>query len=198
MPSVKRTKNFIRQTFINGIIFLIPVVAIAWIFSGAVSGIAPVYNGLRENEFIQKVGGPLLVLLICVLLIISIVFLTGVLIHFTFLQKVNGWLEKQVLSMVPGYEVYKTMMEERFHLKQSAGKVVLVQWPESKRLGIEVETHGDGTATVYFPHSSLTGGGTVHIVPQSQLRELDMKLNEMEEILNRLGAGLAKYLPADS
>ncbi|MEP6750101.1 MAG: hypothetical protein ABJB86_20350 [Bacteroidota bacterium] len=193
MNTVNKTTNFIRQTFINGIIFLVPVVALAWIFSGAISGMVSLFGGMQKNETVKKMGGPLFLLLLVIIGIVAIIFITGILIHFTFLRKFNDWLENRVLGMVPGYELYKTMMEEKLHIKHGEGKPVLVQWAESQQLGVQIEEHSNDTCTVYFPHASLTGGGTVQIVAKKLITVLDMPLNEMDDVMNKSGKGMGKY-----
>jgi uncharacterized membrane protein len=193
MNPLRKTKNFVRQTFINGIIFLIPVVAIIWLFSGAVSGIISLLSGMKGNDTINRMGGPILLFLAAIIAIIALIFLVGILIHFTFLQKINGWIEQQVIGFIPGYDFFKSMMEEKLHVKSSKGKAVLVKWSMSQQLGIEIEEHANETCTVYFPHSALTGGGEVHIVSKSQVTVLDMPLSELDEVFNRFGKGLEKY-----
>jgi uncharacterized membrane protein len=191
---VKKTENFILQTFINGVIFLIPIVAVIWIFSGAISGIFSVMYGLKDNMFAKKLGGPIFVFLIAVIGIVLLIFLTGILIHLTLLRKLNSFLEKRVLDLVPGYAFFKSMMEEKLHIKDAVGIVVLVRWNESKQLGIQTETHSDDTCTVYFPHSSITGGGSVHIVDKSRIQILNLSLNDLDNIFNQFGANLGSYL----
>src|SRR5450432_2041864 len=148
MNTVNKTKKFLRQTFINGVLFLVPVVALAWIFSGAIGGMVTVFGSMQQNESVKKMGGPLFLLLAGILCITAIIFMTGILIHLTLLRKFNDWLENRVLAMVPGYDLYKNMMEEKLHIKQADGKPVLVQWAESKQLGVQVEEHDNGDCTI--------------------------------------------------
>ncbi len=187
---MNKTKPFIVRTFINGVIFLVPVVAIAWIFSGAISAVSPVYTTLQNNETVKRTGGPLLVFILFIIIIVLLIFINGILLHFTLLKRFNSWLEKRVLTMLPGYDLYKSMIEERLHMSHSTGEAVLVQWAESQQLGLKTEEHDNGTCTVYFPYSALTGGGAVHIVPINKVSRLNMTLVEMQEVFNRLGAGV--------
>lgn len=191
---IKKAKNYLLQTFTNGIIFLVPVVAVVWLFSGAIGGIFSLLLGLKDNAIAKKIGGPFFVFLIASLAIIFLVFLTGLLIHYTFLRRINGWLEKQLLDIIPGYNVLKAMMEEKLHIKEAAGIVVLVHWNESKQLGIQTEEHDNTTCTVYFPHSSITGGGSVHIVDKNRIEPLQLSLNDLDNVFNQFGANLGQYL----
>ncbi|MGC4041400.1 MAG: DUF502 domain-containing protein [Flavobacterium sp.] len=191
---LKKTKAYLYQTFVNGIVFLIPVVAVVWLFSGAITGMYSLLCGLEDTAIARKIGGPFFVFILGSIILIFLVFVTGLLIHYTFLRKINGWLEKQLLDMIPGYNMLKSMMEEKLHIKEAAGIVVLVHWNESKQLGIQTEEHDNATCTVYFPHSSITGGGSVHIVDKGRVEPLKLSLSDLDNVFNQFGANLGKYL----
>ncbi len=196
MNNIKKSEHFVKETFINGIIFLIPITVVLVLFSGAISGAVSFFVAMQGNATVQKLGGLPALILAAVAFVVALVFLVGLLIRFTFFRGLNAWLENQVLGMVPGYDLYKTMMEEKLHVKHPGGKVVLVQWKESQQLGVQIEKNNNGTCTVYFSNSSLTGGGSIHIVSQSQVTELAMPLSELAEVTNKFGDGLGKYLTA--
>jgi uncharacterized membrane protein len=191
---IKQTKNYLLKTFTNGIIFLIPVVAVGWLFSGAIGSIFSLVFGLKDNIVAKQLGGPFFVFLIGLLSIVLLIFCTGLLIHYTFLRRIDGWLEKRVLNIIPGYNFFKSMMEEKLHIKDAAGIVVLVQWNESKQLAIQTAEHSDETCTVYFPHSSITGGGSIHIVAKNRVTPLNLSLNDLDIVFNQFGANLGQYL----
>ncbi len=194
MNNIKKTEHFAKETFINGIIFLIPITVVLVLFSGAISGAVSFFVAMQGNTTVQKFGGLPVLVLVALIFIVSLVFLIGVLIRFAFFKSLNTWLENQVLGMVPGYDLYKTMMEEKLHVKHPGGKAVLVQWKESQQLGVQIEKNDNSTCTVYFSNASLTGGGTIHIVPQNLVTELDMPLSELVEVTNKFGDGLGKYV----
>ncbi|MES1220097.1 MAG: DUF502 domain-containing protein, partial [Bacteroidota bacterium] len=168
-------------------------VAVAWLFSGAVSGMISFISGMKGNETIHKLGGPVFLFFAAIISLAALIFFIGILVNFTFLQKINGWIEQQVLGLIPGYDFFKSMMEEKLHVKSSTGKPVLVQMSVSKQLGIQIEEHANDSCTVYFPHSVLTGGGEVHVVSKNQVTVLDMPLSELDEVFNRFGKGLGNY-----
>lgn len=192
-PIIK-TKNYLLKTFTNGIVFLIPIVAVIWIFSGAIGSLFSLLFSLKDNAITKQLGGPFFVFLIGLIAVVLLVFCTGFLIHYTFLRKINQWLEKRVLDIIPGYNFFKSMMEEKLHIKDAAGIVVLVQWNESKQLGIQTAEHNDGTCTVYFPHSSVTGGGSIHIVAKKMVTTLNLSLNDLDNVFNQFGANIGQYL----
>ncbi|WP_133993996.1 DUF502 domain-containing protein [Dinghuibacter silviterrae] len=189
MSIVRQTGGMIRNTFINGIIFLIPLVALGWVFSGAIGGIAGAMSSTQSNPWVQSHGGLLLLLPMVVLGFVAFVFALGILVHITVLQRAKNWLEQQVLDMMPGYDFLKSMMEEKLHVKEKKGAPVLVQWSSSQQLGILVEEK-EGRAVVFFPTSTIMGGGAVHVVRVEQITRLSFSLTELDNILIRSGGGL--------
>jgi len=193
MSIIQRTGGFIRNTFINGIIFLIPLVALGWVFSGAIGGIVSVVVGAQNTSWVKAHGGLLLLLPIVILLLVAFIFALGVLVHVTLLSRAKNWLEQQVLDMVPGYNFLKTMMEEKLHVKGNNGMPVLVQWPASQQLGILIEEKDD-CAVIFFPNGTIIGGGEIHVVDSKQITRLSFPLTELDDILIRSGGGLLEQL----
>ena len=193
MSIIQQTGGFIRNTFINGIIFLIPLVALGWVFSGAIGAIVAVVGSTQNNPWVKSHGGLLLLLPIVVLLLVAFIFALGILVHVTLLSRAKNWLEQQVLDVVPGYNFLKTMMEEKLHVKGNNGMPVLVQWPASQQLGILIEEK-DGRAVIFFPNGTIIGGGDIHVVDATQITRLSFPLTELDNILIRSGGGLLEQL----
>jgi predicted outer membrane repeat protein len=95
--------------------------------------------------------------------------------------------------MMPGYDFLKSMMEEKLHVKQNDGVPVLVQWHNSQQLGILVDEKGDRNV-VFFPNSSILGGGAIHVVDATQVTRLVLSLTDLDNILTRSGGGLLRQL----
>lgn len=193
MSIIRQTSGIIRNTFINGIIFLIPLVALGWVFSGAISGILTFVGNAQNNPWVKAHGGLLLLLPVVLLVLIAFVFALGILVHITLLSRAKNWLEHQVLDMMPGYDFLKSMMEEKLHVKQNDGVPVLVQWRDSQQLGILVDEMEDRNV-VFFPNSSILGGGAIHIVKAAQVIRLTLSLTDLDNILIRSGGGLLGQL----
>jgi uncharacterized membrane protein len=193
MSIIRQTSGIIRNTFINGIIFLIPLVALGWVFSGAISGILTFVGNAQNNPWVKAHGGLLLLLPVVLLVLIAFIFALGILVHITLLSRAKNWLEHQVLDMMPGYDFLKSMMEEKLHVKQNDGVPVLVQWHDSQQLGILVDEKG-GRNVVFFPNSSILGGGAIHIVDTTQVTRITLSLTDLDNVLIRSGGGLLGQL----
>jgi uncharacterized membrane protein len=193
MSIIRQTGVSIRKTFINGVIFLIPLVALGWVFSGAVEGIVAAVESAQNNPWVKSHGGLLLLLPMVVLLSAAFIFALGILVHITLLSRAKNWVEQRVLDMMPGYNFLKSMMEEKLHVKENDGKPVLVHWPASQQLGILIDEK-DGCAVVFFPNGTLIGGGAIHVVDAGLITRLSCSLTELDDILIRSGGGLLEQL----
>ncbi len=189
MSIVRQTSGIIRNTFINGIIFLIPLVALGWVFSGAIGGVLTFFGTAQKNPWVDQHGGLLLLLPLVIMLLLAFIFALGILVHIALLSRAKNWLEHQVLDLMPGYDFLKSMMEEKLHVKQSKGLPVLVRWAESQQLGILVDEKEERNV-VFFPNSTIFGGGGIHIVNATQVTRLSMTLTDLDNILIRSGGGL--------
>jgi uncharacterized membrane protein len=189
MSIIKQTRSIVRDTFINGIIFLIPLVALGWVFSGAIGGIVGVVSGAQSSPWVSSHGGLVLLLPLIVIIVLVLVFVLGLLVHITLLSRAKNWLEQQVLDLVPGYNFLKSMTEEKLHISGNKGTPVLVQWPSSQQLGMMVDEK-DGRAVVFFPNSTIFGGGAIHVVDIAQVTQLPFSVTEFDDMLIRSGNGL--------
>lgn len=193
MSIIQKTGGFIRTTFINGVIFLIPLVALGWIFSGAIGGMVTFVGSAQNNTWISAHGGLLFLLPVLILVIVALTFAVGILVHIALLNRAKNWLEQQVLDLMPGYDFLKTMMEEKLHVRENNGVPALVQWPASQQLGIWMEEK-DGRAVVFFPNGSIMGGGAIHVVDAAQVTQLSISLTELDDVLIRSGGGLLEQI----
>jgi len=193
MSIIRQTGGLIRSTFISGVIFLIPLVAIGWIFGGAVAGILTFLGNAQNNPLVKTHGGLMLLLPVVLLSLIVFVFALGILVHITTLSRAKNWIEHQVLDLMPGYDFLKSMMEEKLHVKQNNGIPVLVQWTNSQQLGILVDEKEDRNV-VFFPNSTILGGGEIHVVKVSQVTRLSITLTDLDNLLIRSGGGLLNEL----
>lgn len=193
MSIIKQTRGIVRDTFINGIIFLIPLVAIGWVFSGAIGGFAAMIGSAQGNAWVKSHGGLVLLLPVIVLSVVFFVFVLGLLVHVALLRRAKNWLEQQVLDLMPGYNFLKSMTEEKLHVKGNKGTPVLVQWPSSQQLGMLVDEQ-DGRAVVFFPNSTIFGGGAIHVVDMAQVIRLPFSITDYDDVLIRSGGGLLDRL----
>jgi len=73
------------------------LVALGWLFGGAIGSIIAIVGNVSNNAWINSHGGLMLLLPVVLLLIIAFIFTLGILVHIALLSRAKNWLEDQVL-----------------------------------------------------------------------------------------------------
>jgi uncharacterized membrane protein len=96
--------------------------------------------------------------------------------------------------------MYSTLRNFASGLARTEGekpmKAVLVEVdiPGLSQLGLIVERHADRSATVFLPASPNPASGTVVVVVESRIRELDVPMQAVIRCMGRFGTGTAALL----
>lgn len=114
-------------------------------------------------------------------------------------QAAGRWLDRRVLGRLPLYALLRSLAaaltgsRSQESLKAVA---VTVDIPGLQQLGVIIEKHADGSATVFLPSTPAVGSGTVVVVEASRLRELDVPARKVFGALARWGHGTGALLAA--
>ena len=103
----------LKQLFINGIISLIPLVALLWLCSGFIGEIVDVISALNKSTFISKNGGLILLIPLLLIALIVLIILAGLLVKHTIFKRIDQWFEQKIMNLIPGYGILKSMVEEK-------------------------------------------------------------------------------------
>jgi len=182
--------ELVKQTFVNGLISLIPVVALLWLCSGFIGDIFTTISSLKESTFISNNGGFLLLIPLLLIALIVVILLSGLLVRHTIFKRIDEWFEQKIMNLIPGYGILKSMVEEKVSpTKNLVNKAVLVSWQNSKQLGVLTDTN-ENIGVVFFPNNTLTGGGSIHLVAMDKIKVLSISLDELDDLITKDGKGL--------
>src|SRR5262245_26090396 len=110
---MKNLLSFIKATFVGGILFLIPTVAILLILSKAFEIIRRIAGPIAESLPVTQVGGVGIVTLVSIILLIIICLFAGLFMRTRFARKIIQWLEDKVLIYIPGYSYIKAISTDK-------------------------------------------------------------------------------------
>lgn len=189
-PKASGKLEFLKATAIGGIFFLLPLIIIGGflIKLGQFSIIAA--KSLEAFIPIQAVGGYLLLDVAGLLLVVLACFAAGLIAQRSFAKRFTERIEKQLQIAFPRYSIVKDRLSGNIGGQQfkSDLKTVLVHGHDGcYRLGIEVERTCEEWATIYFPGSPDPWSGSVAIVPNSQLQNLEVDFIAAMTTLEKLG-----------
>jgi uncharacterized membrane protein len=185
--------RFIRTTITGGILFLLPIVVLFFIFEKAYSVLAVLSRPISEkisDSFLGFDGSAL----ITVLLLILICFVAGLIFRSKRVKKALGKLEDRVLMFIPGYSLIKSITADSLGEEVEHKMIpVRVEDGESWVLGFLVE-EGEKHSTVFLPDAPRYDAGEIRIIPSGSVVKLDLKANAFTKVINSYGVGALKWV----
>jgi uncharacterized membrane protein len=192
---VKKTLQFVKDTLVGGVLFLLPVALVLWFAEKALplarQLMHPVERLIPGHLVAQFALGSLL----AVLAILLGAFVGGLLARTAPGQRFIAWVEDSILGSLPHYRMAKSVLEG-----QGGGdgtpdvQPVLVPVGDGWRIGLKFESIEGGWASVFLPNSPKVRTGYMTLVPEGSLRPLDLPLAQATLLLTRLGGGAAQIL----
>ncbi len=192
---MKTLGKFVRNTFIGGLFFLIPLFVLItvakkiWEFFQDLG--ANLFKALGYEELVDVAGTSILtavmVLLVC--------FLFGLIARWSLAGRVRYWVEDGLQRVFPHYDYYRALVEKKLNLQEEEQPraTVLVRRPGGWRPGILVEEKPSGEKVVFFPLSPKTTDGEVFLVAQEDVRDSELNENELNSMLLKQGEGLIAF-----
>lgn len=189
----------LRDTFIAGIIFLLPLliffVLITKAFrflTGFTSQIASLF-GLRS---IFGISGETVASSLALLIIIII---CGYLVRLTFFRQINAWLDNKLVKHFPGYRAYKELAVSKLYEQKNVPSVIespaLYEKDDTLFPCFVIKQMDNGLATVFFPSSKSCEDGSVAFVPVSNLKLLPHITSDQWKIgISNKGSGIDELL----
>lgn len=199
-----RLQNIIKEYFLSGLLVLAPILIVVivfqWIFGGLLAWIdrVPLYYIFQEDT------GPLIALVrfaIMIAIIVGGVLLvsaTGFFSRLYFGRKLFQWL-REGIQKIPFFGAIYSSLDQLFKAISSSGgkqfsRVVYVEYPRRDVWAVAFVT-GDapfmglppGCISVYVPTVPNPTSGFHLMVPESDVRESGLKVDEAFKLILSLG-----------
>lgn len=191
--AMKTIFKFIRATLTGGILFMLPVVLLIVFVNKAFQLLSKFSAPLAKvlPDFIFGMDGSIL---LSVLLLVLICFFSGLLFISPRIRRGIRSLEENVLSLLPGYALIKSIAADTVGEKVEEGlHAVMAQDGDAWLIGFLVE-EGHGLCTIYFPGAPHPESGEVKILPSTLVKKLDIPANKVTRSLKGYGKGAVEWL----
>lgn len=190
---MKATIGFVRDSLINGVFILAPIMVLGILIAKA----AGLIRGLVE-PLAHRIG-PLAGIpapgLIAAVVLVLICFVAGLFAKTAGSRRMIRWMESAVLDKIPGYAYMKGMGESMAGIHGGTTyQTVLARIEDSWQLGFIVETIEAGQYAVYVPGAPNPWSGSVYFMAEDRIRRIDVRLGEAQGCLKRLGVGSGAML----
>ena len=169
-----RILKILRTTLVGGLLFLVPIIVLVFVFGKALAIARRLVDPLAERLPVHSVIGLRTSMLLAVAIIVLFCFLAGVLARSALARKLVRSLEKAVLADVPGYELLKGMGESMLGVeKQTEHQVMLARIEDAWQSAFLVERLEGGHVAVFVPGLRIrcpTGGSAIPRPPRWTFR----------------------------
>ena len=189
---MKKLKNFIKKNFITGLLVVVPVGVTVIVLKGLLGWIDNILGDLPQ--YVTGIKFPGLGIITLILFIITIGIISA---NYFGNRIVRFWDEfMQKVPLVRGvYSTVKQVMQT-FSVKHNFHGVALVEYPRAGCFSIGFVTGdiaGDSVGltgnyqTVFVPTTPNPTAGFLLILPESEVRHLDMSVEQGMKFIISLG-----------
>jgi uncharacterized membrane protein len=191
-------KEFLKATFVGGVIFLLPGTLILFFLSHAMRLAGKVAQPIAERLHLEQMGhviGVSAATLIAVLVLIVVSFVAGLAARTRPGSRLSRWFEHSMLGGLPKYQMVKSMAEGLAQIENGQGlKPALVSVEDGWQIAYLLETLDKGWVAVFLPQAPTPMSGNVMYFPSERVRPLDITMVQATSIVKRIGVGSREAL----
>lgn len=191
---MKAVRQFIRDTIVGGVLFVVPIVVILAILGKAhriVAGLVTPLAAKLPPDFIGGLNRPGM---LAVVVLVLFCFLAGLLAKTSFARRTSDKLENTILVNIPGYSMVKGMLEDVAGTVETTRTPVLARIEDAWQIGIAIERIEPGHVAVFIPGSPDPKSGSVYYLTDDRVRPLDVPMRTVLQWVKTGGKGSAPTL----
>lgn len=193
---MKRTIENLRDTFIAGLIFLLPLLVLlvlltkAFHFLTGFTGKIAALFGLKSFMGISggTIVGTVSIIILCII--------CGYLVRISFFNAISKWLDKKLAATIPGYLVYREMAMAKLTEKEEAlpyESAVWITLDDIQQPGFLIEKMQDGKLVIFIPTAGNVKEGAVFTIPPDKVQQRpDADMKQLKLAISNIGIGLSK------
>lgn len=196
---MKTLLEFVKTTIIGGLMFLIPIVLLILVLDKALvlsqSFVAPLFRHFPR----MQLYGISVVVLAAIIALLIVSFMAGVAARTVAGQHVAQWLENAIMSKLPGYSMYRSMIGDMARSVASLDggtgvRAVFAEMDDGAQIGFVVDEMDDGRLAVFVPGAPSPLSGSLYFLDKERARDSGMSVSEATAVLRRIGVGSGKLL----
>ena len=188
---MKSLTAFLKMTIVGGALYLIPIVLIL-IVLGKLHGmttkvVAPLAQGLELHD----IGGVNAARALAIVAVVLLCFLAGLFARTAVAQQLVGWLERAILSNLPGYSLVSSLGADVAGTgdEQSHMQVVLAQIEDCWQVGLLVERIDESTSAIFVPGASDPKSGSIYLMTDHRFKAIDLRIPQAMKRIKGPGVG---------
>ena len=182
--------QFLRTTLVGGLLFLVPLIALAVVFEKAYTLARGVMMPLADHLPFESFIGLPTPIFGAITVVILFCFFSGLFARTLIARRLVDRLEMEMLSKVPGYLLVKSMSESMLGVERQGGSpVILVRFDDSWQLGLEIERLDCGLVAIYVPGAPNPQSGAMLLMDPDRVVPTSLSLAALLKFSKSVGVG---------
>ena len=197
MPTPRRGYfSTLATSAIGGVLFLLPIFVIGGMLAYVYGVAADIYHHIKPWFPFDSATGVALVFGIAVLLLLVCCFFAGLMAEWAIGRHFTKRIERQLIKLYPKYAIHKDILAGTLGGDDNVPSLspVVVRRDDEYSLALEADRLANGLVIVYFPGAPDAWSGTVGLVDADRVRPIDLTINQVVELSERLGRDCGKVL----
>jgi uncharacterized membrane protein len=189
---MERVHGTFRSTLVGGVLFLLPLILIAWLLSKALKVVERLSDPVVNATGLHTVGGVAVGTVISIAILVLLSYFAGLLARTRFGQATFSSFEHSILSVLPQWRMARGLIESFDHEETSQTEVVLVPTDAGWGLGFVLEKPDVDWWTVYIPGAPQWTSGSISYAHSKHVRQTGLTFAQAIILLRRYGTGSAQ------
>ncbi|MEN2283072.1 DUF502 domain-containing protein [Algoriphagus sp. SE2] len=183
---MKKVLGIISQTVKGGIFFLIPIILAIILLEKALMILKPITTFLSKKfgDEIWLFDTPYF---LAILVLIIFCFLAGYIANQGLGKKMVLWIEKNILTLFPGYQLMKNTFENTAGIDTEISFPVVLVPIDGWMLAFLVDELESGKQVVFVPSAPNTWEGNVIIFEKEKIKSTNLSQADVQKIMRQLG-----------
>lgn len=198
--SVKQLRNFVLNTFLGGVIIILPALVlysiVTWLLEYINSTASPLTSIITHQLPVSETYASILTL-ITVFILFSII---GMLVRTRLGSIFYNLFEGATLARIPGYKTIKELIAQVTGDKTGLFKyVALVKLGgnDYSATGFIVDEYDDQYVTAFIPCGPNPTTGFIYHIPKKNIERLNVSVEAAMRTVIACGSGSAKFIKLD-
>ncbi len=181
--------NFLKITLTGGILFLIPVGVIIFIFAKTVNFLYDFSRPITARLPFRNVAGVGVNTLMSIILLLLICFLAGIFMRTKFAKKIVQWLEDRVLVYVPGYSYIRARSTDWFSDEKTHTWKPATIFVDDNEVICFVIDESEDYCSIFLPSAPVPSSGSICVREKKNVTFLTSSVSETVAMIRQFGRG---------
>jgi len=188
--------NFLKTTAIGGFVVIIPLSVALIVLGSVLDTLVDIGNKVSPHLPYGMLGHPVVVVAIAAGTIISLCFITGLLLVTSPGKALGEWMDRNIAQKIPMYGMVKNLTAQfaGLNTRQFQPVEADIYGSGSWVLGFLIEELDDGRLIIFVPSTPMATVGMSYCIPTDRVNELNVPMKDVAEVVTQWGAGSAELM----